>query len=67
MRQAKCGLVSTSANISNQPYLNSLEEIDPEIKNNVDYIVNLPLPNPNGKPSQIIKIGENGEVTIIRK
>ena len=40
---------------------------DPEIKNNVDYIVHLPLPNPNGKPSQIIKIGENSEVTIIRK
>lgn len=66
MRATKCGLVSTSANISNQPY-QALEQMPDEIKGAVDYIVPLPLKNPNARPSQIIKIGADSQVTIIRK
>ena len=66
MRATKCGLVSTSANISNQPY-QALDQMPAEIKNAVDYIVPLPLKTPNARPSQIIKIGADSEVTIIRK
>lgn len=67
MRATKCGLVSTSANISNQNYTGNLNEMPSEIKNGVDYVVQLPLKNPNASPSQIIKIGRDSEVTIIRK
>jgi L-threonylcarbamoyladenylate synthase len=68
MRAAKCGLVSTSANISNQAYTGaSLDDMPESIKGEVDYIVDLPLNNPNAKPSQIIKIGVDSQVSIIRK
>lgn len=67
IQRIKCGLVSTSANISNQPYVGGTEKIPNEIKDQVDYIVNLSLKNKSAIPSQIIKIGEKSEVTIIRK
>ncbi len=67
IQKLKAGLVSTSANISNQPYSNNLADIDEEIKNRVDYIVDLPLQDKSGHASQIIKIGADGQVTIIRK
>lgn len=67
IQRCKCGLVSTSANISNQPYTNKLENLPKAITSEVDYIVNLPLKNNSGKSSQIIQIKQNGEVTIIRK
>lgn len=67
IQKLKAGLVSTSANISNQPYLNNLDEIDAEIKSQVDYIVDLPLQDKSGIASQIIKIGADSQVTIIRK
>lgn len=67
IQRLKGGLVSTSANISNEVYVNQLDKIPDSIKNGVDYIVNLPLQNKNAQPSQIIKIGSNNEVTIIRK
>ncbi len=67
IQRIKMGLISTSANISNQPYTNNLTDISSEIRDQVDYVVNLPLQNKSGRASQIIKIGENSEVTIIRK
>jgi L-threonylcarbamoyladenylate synthase len=67
MLKCKSGIVSTSANISNEAYQGDIQKLSPEIKDNVDYIVNLPLENNNANPSQIIKIGVDGEVTIIRK
>ena len=67
MERLKSGIVSTSANISGEPHPKSFEEISKEIKNNVDYIVNLPQKNQSDQASQIIKIGLNGEVKIIRK
>ena len=60
-------LVSTSANISGEPSPKCFEEISQEIKDGVDYIVDPALDNvPTGKASQIIKVGLDGEVKIIR-
>lgn len=67
IQKLKSGLISTSANVSGEKSPEKFEDISNTIKNGVDYIVNLPLANKNVKPSQIIKIGENSEVTIIRK
>lgn len=67
IQKLKHGLVSTSANISNETYQNDMDKLPADIKNNVDYIVNLPLKNDKQPPSQIIQIGADSEVTIIRK
>jgi L-threonylcarbamoyladenylate synthase len=60
-------IVSTSANISNTPTPKTFLEIQPEILNNVDYVVNLPNSAATGKSSSIIKVGLKGEIEIIRK
>lgn len=61
-------IVSTSANISGAPSPSCFAEISDEIKNGVDYIM---LSRQNdlskGKPSQIIKLGLDGQIQIIRK
>ena len=61
-------IVSTSANISGTPSPSCFAEISDEIKNGVDYIM---LSRQNdlskGKPSQIIKLGLDGQIQIIRK
>jgi len=67
IQKLKHGLISTSANISNQAYSNKIEELPADITDNADYIVNLPLKNDKQPPSQIIKIGADSGVTIIRK
>ena len=67
IQKLKSGITSTSANVSGEKSPIKFEDISDTIKNGVDYIVNLPLENKNPIPSQIIKIGENSEVTIIRK
>jgi len=67
IQKLKSGITSTSANVSGEQSPVKFEDISEHIKNGVDYIVNLPLANKNPIPSQIIKIGENSEVTIIRK
>ena len=60
-------LVSTSANISGQPAPKNFAEISAEIKDGVDYIVDPNLEkHSTGKSSQIIKVGLDGEVKIIR-
>ena len=60
-------VVSTSANISGEPAAQNYCDISEEIINSVDYVCksrrNEHLPN---KPSSIIKLKSNGEVTIIR-
>ncbi|MGB3776143.1 MAG: L-threonylcarbamoyladenylate synthase [Leeuwenhoekiella sp.] len=60
-------LVSTSANISGEPTPNSFKEITPAILNGVDYIVNLQRNKKTGEPSTIIRLRNNGQVTILRK
>ncbi|HSI70124.1 MAG TPA: L-threonylcarbamoyladenylate synthase [Gillisia sp.] len=60
-------LVSTSANISGEPTPNSFAQIAPEILKGVDYVVNLHHSKTSGKPSAIIKIGNDRTVKVIRK
>ena len=60
-------LVSTSANISGEASPKCFAEIPQELKDGVDYIVEPSLEKQStGKGSQIIKIGLDGEVKIIR-
>lgn len=67
LKKFKRPLVSTSANISNQPTPQSFTEITPEILKGVDYVVNLHRNKKNGNPSTIIKLSNTGIVNIIRK
>ncbi len=60
-------LVSTSANISGEPSPHNFDDISPDIKTAVDYIVDPAMEKgSSGKASQIIKLQVNGEVQIIR-
>lgn len=60
-------VVSTSANISGQPAARSFREISDEIKQGVDYICKFRQKDPcKGKPSSIVKLGVNNEVSVIR-
>ena len=67
MERMKKPLVSTSANISGQPTPIAFKDISQEIVNGVDYVVNLNREKIAGKPSTIIKIGNDSQVKIIRK
>lgn len=67
MERMKRPLVSTSANISGEPTPQSFKEISPAIINGVDYVVQLHHDKVNGKPSTIIKLTEDAQVTVIRK
>ncbi len=61
-------IVSTSANISGQPAAHFFAEISDDIKSQVDYIVKFRQNDTQPKePSQIIKLGVDGQVKIIRK
>ena len=61
-------VVSTSANISGDETPNNFSEINPEIIAAVDYVVNYKqLEKGKAKSSSIIKLTENGTVTIIRQ
>ena len=59
-------LVSTSANLHNEIFPKSFEEINEEILKQVDYVVNLPTENWNHKPSSIFKINLDGNLFKIR-
>jgi L-threonylcarbamoyladenylate synthase len=59
-------IVSTSANISGENTPNQFSEISDEIKNNVDYIVNLQLNKIMTTPSEILLINDDGSIKIIR-
>ena len=67
LEKMKKPLVSTSANISEQPTPKSFKEISPEIIKGVDYIVNLNRDKIAGKPSTIIKLTNDSQVKVIRK
>ena len=61
-------IVSTSANISGQPSPKGFYDIPEEIKSKVDYIVQFARGRKSdGRPSSIIKLKEDGAVTIIRQ
>ena len=60
-------VVSTSANISGEPTPARFSEIPQEIRDAVDFIVPPSLDTAStGKASQIIKVGMDGEIEIIR-
>lgn len=60
-------LVSTSANLSDQPSPKRFSEIDELIKKKVDFIVEERTEELMDTPSQIIKIDLNGGVKVLRK
>lgn len=60
-------LVSTSANISGEPAAQNYGDIDPRILEQVDYVCwSRRQEHKPHTPSSIIRLRENGEVTIIR-
>ena len=60
-------IVSTSANISGSPAPQNFGEIADEIKNGVDYIVKFRQDETDfHSVSSIIRLGQSGEITIIR-
>ncbi len=61
-------IVSTSANISGQPAAQNFQDIAPELLEAVDYVCySRRKEKKPHTPSSIIKLTENGEVTVIRK
>lgn len=66
----ECGVpvVSTSANISGRPTPRFFCEIEDEIKKNVDYIVDYRRDDLSSvPPSKIVKITDDGQITVIRE
>ena len=59
-------IVSTSANISGSPTPQSYSEISNDIKDNVDYVVDLNKEKVNKQSSTILKI-EGGSIVVIRE
>ena len=61
-------IVSTSANISGQPAAQNYCDIDPQLLEAVDYVCwSRRQEHQPHTPSSIIKLGQGGEVQIIRK
>ena len=61
-------LVSTSANISGEPTTGLYRDIPEEILTQADYVVQFRRGDTRlSKPSSIVKLSQDGQVTIIRK
>jgi len=60
-------IVSTSANISGNASPKNFNEISDNIKNEVDYILDINIDSNSSKSSSIIKLTKDSKVTIIRK
>ena len=61
-------IVSTSANISGEPAAQNYRDIDPRILEAVDYVCwSRRQEHQPHQPSSIIRLGQGGEVEIIRK
>lgn len=68
LRSFRKPIVSTSANVSNEPAALTFNKISKEISEKVDYVVNLYQDKLNQtKPSTIIRLYESGEYEVIRK
>ena len=68
INQINAPLISTSANLTGNPFPKKFKEIDKKIINEVDYVVNFDDSNlKNSKPSRIIKVLLNGQIEIIRE
>jgi len=59
-------IISTSANISDNPTPKHFKEISQSIMDAVDYVVNLRQNEITNSPSKIIKITPKGELQVIR-
>jgi L-threonylcarbamoyladenylate synthase len=67
IQQLKKPLISTSANISGEPYPQSFSEVSEHIKKGVDYIVEHRQDDRSpSKPSSIIRLNENNKIEFIR-
>jgi L-threonylcarbamoyladenylate synthase len=60
-------VVSTSANISGDPFPVSFGDISKKIIKLVDYVVQYNQDSRSNKPSSVIKLGNNNEVKVIRE
>jgi len=60
-------IVSTSANASGKATPKSFKEIEQAILHSVDYSVNLQREVINEKSSTILKVGEHGDVSVLRE
>jgi L-threonylcarbamoyladenylate synthase len=67
IRAIRKPIVATSANLSGEKHAVSYDEIAPSIRSGVDAIVMERLKETLSTPSQIIKIGPDSSVRIIRK
>ncbi len=68
VRRFRKPVVSTSANISGEPAPAFYEEIPIDIIEAVDWVADPYLEEgATGEPSQIIKVGTGGEITILRQ
>ena len=68
INQINAPLISTSANLTGNPFPKKFKEIDKKIINRVDYVVNFNDSNlKKSKPSRIIKVLLNGQIEIIRE
>ena len=68
INQINAPLISTSANLTGNPFPKKFKEIDKKIINEVDYVVNFDDSNlKKSKPSRIIKLLLNGQIEIIRE
>lgn len=68
IRQLKKPLISTSANISNQPSPASFSDISALVLQGVDYVVNLrQQENKQVQPSTIVRLELDGKIKFIRK
>ncbi len=68
LRRFKRPVVSTSANITGEKNALNFNAISKAIKEGVDYVVKFKQEQAvSSKPSSIIKIAGNGEISIIRK
>lgn len=67
IRAIRKPIVATSANLSGEPHPTSFSEINPAIKDGVNAIVMERLDEKYTTPSQIIKIGLDSTIQIIRK
>ena len=60
-------IVSTSANVSGSASPQNFDDISKEIKNGVDYILDIKVDNKSSKSSCIMKLTKDSKITIIRK
>lgn len=66
IRSIRLPIVSTSANVSGKPFPTNFENIDSRIKDQVDVILELRTNEQLATPSQIIKIGLDSSIQVIR-